>query len=134
VARRFGLPYRGPGDLYDAARNIALGVAHLGELGERFDGDLTRVAAAYNAGPAAAERWQQARRGLPADIWIETLPFYETRDYVPRVLAFATVYEWQLGRSPEVLARHVLGRSQSDAAFACPDPVGAAARDAVSAQ
>ncbi|NKI35284.1 lytic transglycosylase domain-containing protein [Wenzhouxiangella sp. XN79A] len=134
TARRFGLPYRGPSDLYDASRNIALGVAHLGELGERFDGDFTRVAAAYNAGPAAAERWQQVRRGLPADIWIETLPFYETRDYVPRVLAFATVYEWQLGRSPDVLARHVLGQAQPAARFACPETAGAAAADAVSAQ
>jgi soluble lytic murein transglycosylase len=35
------------------------------------------------------------------------LPFYETRDYVPRVLAFATLYEWRMGRSPEVLANHV---------------------------
>jgi soluble lytic murein transglycosylase len=120
TARQFGLPYSGPRDLYDAARNIALGVAHLGELAQRFGGDLSRVAAAYNAGPSAAERWQQ-RKGLPTDIWIETLPYFETRDYVPRVLAFATVYEWQLGRSPELLARHVLGQPPSATAFACPD-------------
>jgi soluble lytic murein transglycosylase len=120
TASRFGLPYSGPRDLYDTARNIALGVAHLGELAQRFGGDLTRVAAAYNAGPAAAGRWQQ-RQGLPADIWIETLPYFETRDYVPRVLAFATVYEWQLGRAPQLLARHVLGQPRPTAAFACPD-------------
>lgn len=121
VAARFGLPYRGPSDLYDPARNLALGIAHLGELQQRFSGEFTRVAAAYNAGPGAAERWQQERRGLPADIWIETLPYFETRDYVPRVLAFATVYEWQLQRSPSLLARHVIGRGDAGE-FACPEP------------
>lgn len=121
VAARFGLPYRGPSDLYDPTRNLALGIAHLGELQQRFGGEFTRVAAAYNAGPNAAERWQQDRRGLPADIWIETLPYFETRDYVPRVLAFATVYEWQLQRSPSLLAQHVIGRSDAGR-FACPEP------------
>lgn len=128
VARRFGLPYRGPADLYDTSRNVMLGVAHLGELGVRFNGELSRVAAAYNAGPNAAARWQRERQGLPTDIWIETLPYFETRDYVPRVLAFATVYEWLLQRQPELLARHVLGGNASAGRFACPDPLYAAKR------
>lgn len=135
TARKFGLPYGGPSDLYDPARNVALGVAHLGELGDRFGGALTRVAAAYNAGPAAAARWhrERERQGLPADIWIETLPYFETRDYVPRVLAFATVYEWQLQRSPALLARHVLGPNAAPGRFACPDGADAEA-EVVSAQ
>jgi soluble lytic murein transglycosylase len=107
-------------DLYEPERNIALGVAHLGELQERFDGDWTLVAAAYNAGAGNAERWQRERPDLPRDIWIETLPFFETRDYIPRVLAFATIYEWQLGESPSVLADNLLGQTSEEAAFACP--------------
>lgn len=119
AARRQGIPYSGPGDLYRPDRNIALGVAHLGELHTRFGGDWTRVAAAYNAGIRNAERWHDERAGLPTDIWIETLSFHETRDYIPRVLAFATIYEWQLERAPIVLAESVLGAPAADPGFAC---------------
>ena len=120
VARRHGIAYGGASDLYDPARNIALGVAHLGELQQRFSGDWTLVAAAYNAGISRAQQWQRERPDLDKDIWIETLPYYETRDYIPRVLAFATIYEWQLGQTPRVLAANVLDDTPPDAAFACP--------------
>ncbi|MGK7295003.1 MAG: transglycosylase SLT domain-containing protein [Candidatus Wenzhouxiangella sp. M2_3B_020] len=120
VARRHRLAYDGPSDLYRPERNIALGVTHLGELYERFDGDWTLVAAAYNAGIRSAERWRRERPDLPRDVWIETLPFYETRDYIPRVLAFATIYEWKLDGKPQVLATHVLDREPAETAFACP--------------
>jgi len=120
VARRHGIPYNGASDLYDPGRNIALGVAHLGELQRRFNGDWTLVAAAYNAGISRANEWQRERPDLERDIWIETLPYFETRDYIPRVLAFATIYEWQLGHKPGVLAANVLERSSRGTAFACP--------------
>jgi hypothetical protein len=32
-----------------------------------------------------------------AAIWVETLPYFETRDYIPRVLAFTTLYDWRMG-------------------------------------
>lgn len=121
VARRNGLRYAGPASLADPEINIALGVARLAELSARYDGDWTRIAAAYNAGTRPVERWLESRpRGDP-DIWLETLPYYETRDYVPRVLAFATVYEWQLQRPPRVLAAHVAGDGSETREFACPD-------------
>lgn len=104
VARRNGLAYGGPGDLLDPAVNIPLGVAHLGELQARFDDNPLTVAAAYNAGIGAAERWRRERPRTDPDIWIETLPYFETRDYVSRVLAFATVYDWQLHGKPQSLA------------------------------
>jgi len=107
VARRNALPYAGRGDLMKPVINIPLGVAHLAELQERFDGEWIHVAAAYNAGAGAVRRWLDSRPLTAHDIWLETLPFYETRDYVPRVLAFATLYEWRMGRSPEVLANYV---------------------------
>ena len=122
VARRQGLAYSGDRDLTNPAINIPLGIAHLRELQDRFDGDWTRVAAAYNAGIRAAERWLAERPQAETDIWLETLPFFETRDYVPRVLAFATIYEWQLGREPGVLAAHLLGERPEASAFRCPDP------------
>ncbi len=120
VARRNGLPYNGRGDLMDPAVNIPLGIAHLAELQERFDDQWIFVAAAYNAGINAVNRWLDDRPRTDPDVWLETLPFFETRDYVPRVLAFATIYEWQLQRPPQVLATNILpGRTNAAARFQC---------------
>lgn len=120
VARRSGLAYAGSADLMNPAINIPLGVAHLAELQERYDGQWIFVAAAYNAGINAVGRWLAERPRTDPDVWLETLPFFETRDYVPRVLAFATIYEWLLQRPPEVLARNMLPeRSNGAARFYC---------------
>jgi hypothetical protein len=69
TAERFGVL-----DPFDPRQNITGGVKYLKWLGETFNGDLTRVVAAYNAGEGAVLRYQ----GVP--------PFAETRAYVPRVL------------------------------------------------
>lgn len=108
VARRNGLRFDGNAELMDPAVNIPLGVAHLAELQRRFDGEWIFVAAAYNAGINAVNRWRRARPDTDPDVWLETLPFFETRDYVPRVLAFATIYEWLMQRQPQVLAASIL--------------------------
>src|SRR6056297_9779 len=120
IARRNGIEYSGPSDLFRPARNIALGVAHLGELQRRFDRDWTLIAAAYNAGIGNAERWRDERPNLARDIWIETLPFFETRDYIPRVLAFATIYEWKLGKRPRAMHVNLLEEPAGETSFACP--------------
>lgn len=122
VARRNGLPLGDSSALWQADINLELGVAHLSELQQRYDGDWLYVAAAYNAGINAVERWLAERPDSPPDVWLETLPFFETRDYVPRVLAFATIYEWHLQREPQLLARHLLRTEPSEQArrgFVC---------------
>lgn len=121
VARRNGLAYNGAGDLMDPATNIALGIAHLAELEERYAGNWILVAAAYNAGINAVARWLEERPPADPDIWLETLPYHETREYVPRILAFATIYEWQLAAKPGVLAANMLGRVSDSGRFACPE-------------
>jgi soluble lytic murein transglycosylase len=120
VARRNNLPYGGPESLKNPEVNVPLGVAHLGELFDDFGGQWVRVAAAYNAGASAVERWLDERPDTAPDVWIETLPYYETRDYVPRVLAFATIYEWQLERSPQLLAGQIMPGASASTGFACP--------------
>jgi soluble lytic murein transglycosylase len=79
-----GLP--GESDLSDPAANTRLGVAYLGLLSDRFP-EPAQALAAYNAGPAAAEKWSRARAGLPLDEWVEDIPYRETRQYVRAVLA-----------------------------------------------
>ncbi len=67
------------------------------DLLDEFDQNPVLVSGAYNAGPNAVKRWLRTRPTGEAAIWIETLPYYETRDYIPRVLAFTTIYDWRMG-------------------------------------
>ena len=98
LARRHDLDYRGTQQLMAAADNILFGTTYLRELLDRFEQNPVLAAAAYNAGPRAVERWLQDDHPLEPVAWIETLPYFETRDYVPRVLAFTTLYDWRLDR------------------------------------
>jgi soluble lytic murein transglycosylase len=104
VARRSGLPYDGPASLFDPAINIPLGTQYLAHLAQRFDGSPWLTSAAYNAGPGNAKRWVEARGNLDPETFILTIPFNETRDYVTRVMSFATLYGWRLHGRPEALS------------------------------
>jgi soluble lytic murein transglycosylase len=100
VSRRSGLPYPGPSSLYDPDINIPLGTRYLAHLGMRFNGSPWLTSAAYNAGPGNAQRWVDARGNLDPEVFILTIPFNETRDYVTRVMSFATIYGWRLHGAP----------------------------------
>jgi soluble lytic murein transglycosylase len=100
VARRSDLPYDGAASLYDPAINIPLGTQYLANLAVRFDGSPWLASAAYNAGPGNARRWVDARGNLDPEAFILTIPFNETRDYVTRVMSFATLYGWRLHGKP----------------------------------
>jgi soluble lytic murein transglycosylase len=65
---------------------------------DTFDGNYMLATAAYNAGPGRAKRWAAERECLPADLWVELIPFTETRTYVKRVLFFTAVFESLLGQ------------------------------------
>jgi soluble lytic murein transglycosylase len=105
VARAERLPLPRSSELLEPDRNIRLGSAYLDQLFDRFNHPLL-VLAAYNAGPEPVERWQDAGMPIEADRWIETVPYHETRDYLSRVLAFATIYDWRrLGRMVPISVR-----------------------------
>ncbi|ANG65255.1 hypothetical protein A8C75_13005 [Marinobacterium aestuarii] len=93
VAKRYTVPYRNSADLNTPATNISLGTAYLSQMLERFNGNRVFATAAYNAGPHRVSRWLEERGNLPLDIWIETIPFDETRNYVQNVLAFGVIYD-----------------------------------------
>ena len=93
AARRLGEHEPSRSDLFDPSVNISLGAAELGHLLERFDSQLPVALAAYNAGPGAANRWWPSEP-READIWIENIPYNETRAYVRRVLWHSLVFEW----------------------------------------
>jgi soluble lytic murein transglycosylase len=96
VAKKLRVPYRGAADLDRPTLNIALGTRHLADELASHLGRVWLATAAYNAGPTPVARWMAQRGGLPADLWVETIPYRETREYVARVLAFSVIYDWRL--------------------------------------
>lgn len=81
-----------PDDLFRPAVNIELGSAYLGQLLARFDGNAAAAIGSYNAGPDAVSRW--IRDGdAQGDVWVEQIPYSQTRAYVKRVLRSLHVYQ-----------------------------------------
>lgn len=73
--------------------NIALGTKHLGELRHAFPSNVAFAIASYNAGMGAVSRWL-ARGAQDFDLWVEQIPYDETRGYVKRVLASVAAYAY----------------------------------------
>jgi soluble lytic murein transglycosylase-like protein len=78
--------------LYDPGVNARLGAAYLRRLMDRFDGSIILALAAYNGGPSRIARVVRENPRLDEDELFETIPLYETRDYVRRVLLYAESY------------------------------------------
>ena len=96
VAREIKLPYSGLATLTNPDDNIRLGTTYLAMMAERYGGNQIAATAAYNAGPHRVDRWLPERGGIDARIWIENIPFNETRAYVKRVLAAQTIFHWRM--------------------------------------
>lgn len=97
VAKKHGIAWHGSSQLKTAEGNLPIGTAYLGDLLQDYRHNPVLVSGSYNAGPKAVQRWLDTRPMGEAAIWIETLPYFETRDYIPRVLAFTTIYDWRMG-------------------------------------
>ncbi len=122
VAQRTGLPYAGAESLYDSSTNIALGSAYLREMEDKY-GQTYQAIAAYNAGPTPTARWLSQRPAHDPDLWIETISYKETRDYVARVMAFSVIYDWLLNGDALPVSQRMLGRTEgARKRFACPAP------------
>lgn len=109
VARRLGRSYGNKQALYDPDLNIALGAEYLAQMKGRF-GSRIFATAAYNAGPHRVKKWLAARGDLPLDVWIEVIPFKETRGYVQSVLEFGVVYDILSSRKPHFMLAEEQGQ------------------------
>jgi len=76
--------------------NIQLGTAYLRQMLNRFNENYLLATVAYNAGATRAKRWAKKYGCFSPDIWIELIPFKETRNYVKRVLSYTPIFEFQM--------------------------------------
>lgn len=112
TAQRFGIPLRSPQQAYAPEVNIQLGAAYLSQVYRQFGSNRILASAAYNAGPGRVRQWLRGHEQLPFDVWIETIPFDETRQYVQNVLTYAVIYGEKLGNPRPLLDPHELTLSQ----------------------
>ena len=93
TARAWKQPRPSADDLLNPKVNVPLGAGQLRLLIDRFNGQTPVALAGYNAGPNAAARWLPSE-SIESDIWIENIPYNETRSYVQRVLWHSVVFAW----------------------------------------
>ncbi|EWH11602.1 Lytic transglycosylase catalytic [Catenovulum agarivorans DS-2] len=109
AGRKFN-PYR----LFTAETNVELGTKYLAQLTDRMNGQIPLAIASYNAGYHRVLKWIPQEEPVPLDIWIETIPYKETREYVKAVLAYQQVYELFNQQPKDIFAdivnKHVVKR------------------------
>ena len=106
VARKLKIKYQKSKLITNENYNIRLGSYYLKYLLKRYEGSKVLTLAAYNAGPANLKKWlsnmgDPRKRGIDPLVWIELIPYPETRNYIKRVLEGIWVYDIQISRSIE---------------------------------
>lgn len=96
IAQRLGVGRKAHTKMNDPDANIRFGTYYLRHLLDSLEGSPVLATAGYNAGPGRARRWQ-AEVPLEGTVYVETIPFTETREYVKKVLANAMYYSQRLG-------------------------------------
>lgn len=92
LSRQLGISDPGPYGVLDPEINIRMGSTYIRDMTNRYRGNRLAAAAAYNAGPGRVDRWL---RDAPEefDLFVESIPFRETRDYVQAVLSYRVIFE-----------------------------------------
>jgi soluble lytic murein transglycosylase len=105
VAKQMGVPFRN-GEINGPDTNIAFGTFYLKHVSESLDEHPVLASAAYNAGPGRARRWR-ADEPLEGALYAETIPFFETRDYVKKVMSNASYYAALFGNPARTLKQRL---------------------------
>lgn len=107
VSRKLKLKSPSRRDLYTPSFNINLGSTYISDMLKKYHGHRALASAAYNAGPHRVNKWLPEENELPADVWIDTIPFTETREYVRAILAYTALFEWKMNQNPTRLSEHL---------------------------
>lgn len=92
VAAKLRLPRPSAAALTEPGLSLRLGARYLADLLGRAKGEKAYALAAYNAGEGSVGRWRRLRPDAPVDVWVEQIPYEETRSYVKRVLQSYSTY------------------------------------------
>ncbi len=106
TARRYDIPLSSPQQVLNPEINIQLGAAYLSQIYGQFKGNRVLASAAYNAGPGRVRQWLKGAQHLPFDVWVENIPFDETRQYVQNVLTYAVIYGQKLNAPQPLVEWH----------------------------
>lgn len=106
TAKRFGIPLSSPRQVLNPNVNIQLGAAYLSQIYGQFNGNRVLASAAYNAGPGRVRQWLKNAEHLPFDVWVENIPFDETRQYVQNVLTYSVIYGQKLNAPQPLVEWH----------------------------
>jgi soluble lytic murein transglycosylase-like protein len=90
IAKVLGRVDFAPDQLYDPNLSVVFGAQYLADQIKQFDGDIFRAVAAYNAGGGAVARW--APGWADPDVFVESIPYAETRAYVKSIYEYHAVY------------------------------------------
>ncbi len=107
VSKQLKLKVPSQQDLNIPSFNINLGSKYIGDMLNKFNGHRALASAAYNAGPHRVKAWLPEDVELPADVWVDTIPFTETREYVRAIFAYTAMFEWKLNQTPTRLSVHL---------------------------
>lgn len=86
IAKALGAKDFTASQLYDPEISIMFGTAYFAQMLERFEGNIYRAIAAYNAGPKATNKWWPEEGDVDQEVIIENISYRETRNYVKRIL------------------------------------------------
>lgn len=91
-------------DLFEVEYNVLLGSAYYRQMLDRFGGNRIFALTAYNAGPHRVDRWRhKPGEGVSVEIWVDTIPYKETREYVQAVLSYNVVFLYLMGDTHSLL-------------------------------
>lgn len=110
TAQKDGMKKYSADALFAPLVNIRLGSAYLKELSTQFGDHPALVIAGYNGGYGNVGRWLKARGNLPFDLWVEDIPYGQTRNYTKRVLTTYWTYDWLYGKTRVPTVGFVLPR------------------------
>tara|TARA_R110002050_G_scaffold269917_2_gene412473 strand:+ start:3754 stop:5670 length:1917 start_codon:yes stop_codon:yes gene_type:complete len=94
IAKLINQPLKSQSELLNPDRNIQLGSAYLRRMYDQNQQNPVLATASYNAGPHRISRWLPDTM-MPADVWIENIPYNETRGYATSVLSYAAIFDYQ---------------------------------------
>ncbi|TAN65415.1 MAG: lytic murein transglycosylase [Methylobacter sp.] len=120
IARDLKEKWQSDNSLFNPDVNVRYGAYYYKQLLRQFHGHFALAIAAYNAGSGRVSKWLPSVQSVPADIWIETIPFKETRKYVTSVLSYVIIYQQLIPGNCSMPSSCVTHRDEGNADLSAP--------------